>query len=83
MLVFSLNEPFNESVQTAYLKEIQQLKPENTDVILVGNKADLEPKCNREEVLAFCEQHNLSYAEVSAKTGKNLKELFLKICGEM
>ena len=79
--MFSLNEPFNEPTQTAYLKEIQKLKPENTEVILVGNKADLKPECNREEVLAFCEQHNLSYAEVSAKTGKNLRELFLEICG--
>ena len=42
--VFSLNEPFNESTQTAYLKEIQELKPENTDIILVGNKTDIELK---------------------------------------
>ena len=49
--------------------------------ILVGNKIDLETKrvISKEEGLKFASDNNISYSEVSAKTGEGILELFNEI----
>jgi len=63
---------------TNWLSEIRKL-PFNTQMILVGTKVDEVEKrsVSKEEALAFVHREGmLTYFEVSAKTGENVKELF-------
>jgi len=47
---------------------------------LVGNKADApDRKVNAEEVAAFVTDKNLQYYETSAKTGQNVRDMFITV----
>ena len=50
----------------------------NLYIYLIGNKSDLEEnrKISFEEASNFAKKNKLPYVEVSAKTGKNIKNLF-------
>jgi hypothetical protein len=46
----------------------------------VGNKADSpDRKVNAEEVASFVTDKNLQYYETSAKTGQNVKDMFITV----
>jgi small GTP-binding protein len=50
-------------------------------IILAGNKADLSPRITDEELHRFCKFHNLvEYIDCSAKTGRNVNQLFEMLC---
>ena len=51
---------------------------ENTVVILVGNKSDLTNKraVSYQQAKSLADEYGIQYYEVSAKTGKNVSELF-------
>ncbi len=50
---------------------------ENSNIVIVGNKNDLEDKreVTLEEGQKFCEEKNIEFFEVSAKNGTNLNEM--------
>eukprot|EP00826_Nyctotherus_ovalis_P001114 TRINITY_DN10136_c0_g2_i2.p1 TRINITY_DN10136_c0_g2~~TRINITY_DN10136_c0_g2_i2.p1 ORF type:complete len:103 (+),score=26.37 TRINITY_DN10136_c0_g2_i2:252-560(+) len=53
-------------------------------IAVVGNKCDLgkdEIKVSSDEAEEFAKENNVMYFETSAKTGKNIKELFNKLAG--
>ncbi len=63
---------------TNWLNEIRKL-PHNTQIVLVGTKIDNHEKrtVSKEDALNFARKEGLlTYMEVSAKTGENVKELF-------
>ncbi|MFX1318081.1 MAG: Rab family GTPase [Promethearchaeota archaeon] len=50
-------------------------------VILAGNKADLMPRITDTEVHQFCKGYEIAgYIECSAKTGRNVDQLFERLC---
>ena len=53
----------------------------NILICLIGNKTDLEEKreVSYEEGKNFAEENNLLFFETSAKDGKNIQEIFLKV----
>ncbi|KAJ3305220.1 Ras- protein Rab-2-B [Kappamyces sp. JEL0829] len=53
--------------------------------ILVANKCDQESKrqVSREEGMEFAKRHGLLYIETSAKSGKNVEELFTTLAQEV
>lgn len=55
------------------------------NVILVGNKSDLESKRKvpKSQILSFCVERNLSYVETSALTPVNVDNAFEKLCTEI
>ena len=50
---------------------------ENANIVIIGNKIDLENKreVTKEEALKFCEEKNYDFYEVSAKEGNNLNDM--------
>lgn len=43
----------------------------------MGNKADAERQVSEEEITQFAQDKNLIYYETSAKTGANVKDMFI------
>lgn len=63
-----------------WIKEIHNAKAEQAVIVLVGTKADLidQRTVTTEEAQAFAKKHNISYREVSAKSGYGIVDLFEK-----
>lgn len=48
-------------------------------MILVGNKSDMNREVDEKLAQEFCQNHNISFIETSAKTNKNVSEIFVKL----
>ena len=61
-----------------WIEELQSNNDNNPDVILVGNKSDMESKrkISSEDALEFAKEYDINYIEVSAKTGNNIDSIF-------
>ena len=46
------------------------------EIILVGNKSDLEGRVNNDRIHKFAKSINAPYIEVSAKTPENINQIF-------
>ena len=59
-------------------EELQSNNDNNPDVILVGNKSDMESKrkISTEDATEFAKEYDINYIEVSAKTGNNINNIF-------
>ena len=64
-----------------WLNEIDRYACENVNKLLVGNKSDLDGERCVEQALASSKivELGLTYMEVSAKTGQNIKEFFREL----
>ena len=81
ILVYSIDNKKSFQDIDLWIKELKVNNSPDTKLILVGNKADLEE--NREvqyvEGKKFAENYEfLDFFETSAKTGENIKKLFIK-----
>jgi Ras-related protein Rab-5C len=67
------------------LKEISDKIPDNTYIIVVGNKSDGEAKRQvpYADAKRFCDEHKFIYMETSAKTGTNIQKLFQTITNSL
>lgn len=60
-----------------WIQEVRELSPKETKIMLIGNKSDSEKReVETEEAKKFAYRENIPFYEVSAKTGKNVKEAF-------
>ncbi|KAJ3426588.1 ras-related protein rab-2a [Anaeramoeba flamelloides] len=61
-----------------WIEDARQNASENTQIIIVGNKIDLENKreVSEEEGRKFAEENGLWFLEASAKTGHNVNQIF-------
>jgi len=80
LLVYDITdkESFGTRVEE-WLKEIKNYTPDNTPIVLIGNKCDLESKRSVDQSIAkaFAEKHNLRFMETSAKDGTNVNDAFM------
>ena len=62
----------------SWIEDCKGQSPKSIFIILVGNKNDLENErqVSYEEGLEFAKNNNIVFFETSAKTGKNISELF-------
>ena len=83
LIVFDLNDRKSFGNMRGWFDNLDKHN-DNDDVqkIIVGNKSDLERKVSKEEIDALVKEFKLLYVETSAKTGKNVVEVFQKL-GEM
>jgi len=58
---------------------LQRRGDANCIIALAGNKSDMDRVVEKDEASAFAEENGILYMETSAKTGQNIKELFLAI----
>ena len=80
LLIFDITKRDTFEKLDYWLTDLQE-NSDNLDylfIYLIGNKIDLEAerKVSTEEANKFAQENNLSYIEVSAKTGFNIKKLF-------
>ena len=65
-----------------WLKELKENnRIDELFICLVGNKIDLEEKrvISKEEGENYAKENNISFIEVSARTGKGINDLFLRV----
>eukprot|EP01114_Cavostelium_apophysatum_P011404 TRINITY_DN25649_c0_g1_i1.p1 TRINITY_DN25649_c0_g1~~TRINITY_DN25649_c0_g1_i1.p1 ORF type:complete len:211 (+),score=43.91 TRINITY_DN25649_c0_g1_i1:73-705(+) len=80
LLVYDVSneESFKGRVEE-WLKEIRRYTPDNTPIVLVGNKSDLPRVVDASAVNAFAAKHNLQHFETSAKEGTNVNQAFMAL----
>ena len=81
IIVYAIDSKESFKALQLWLNEIKTESNPDIDIILVGNKADLDDKREIEKNFGekFCEDNNLSlFMETSAKTGLNAENLFIK-----
>ena len=81
ILVYSIDQRESFDDLDLWIKELKANNSPDTKLILVGNKLDLEDKrkVQYEEGKKLAQDFNfIGFFETSAKTGKNIKDMFLK-----
>ncbi|MCQ2817674.1 MAG: GTP-binding protein [archaeon] len=75
VLVYDItNKSTYEEITKYWLPQVKENSPENTIIIICGNKSDLYEyeDVDSEEVTTFCEDNNVKFYLVSAKTGSGI-----------
>ena len=81
LLVYDITnrETFDEV--SKWLTDIKESNPYNTNIILIGNKLDLEDyrQVSYEEGKKFADDNKIEFIETSAKTGANVGSSFINM----
>ena len=85
ILVFDISNLDSFDELAAWLGDLHSLCAVNAQILLVGNKSDLENErqVSQQKVKEFADEHHLEYIETSAKTGKNVVEAFTRLAYEI
>ena len=69
----------------SWIEDCKKHSPKTVFLVLIGNKNDLENnrKVSYDEGVDFAKQYGMLFLETSAKTGKNINEVFLNSCNEI
>ena len=78
LIVFDLTSHESFEALPLWIENYYKNGPEQKNIILIGNKKDLEEdrKVSSEEAEAFAETNNMMYFETSAKDGENIDYVF-------
>ena len=73
-----------ESIKS-WIEDCRKQCPKTILLVLIGNKVDLENEreVSYEEGADFAKQYEMFFYETSAKTGKNIDEVFIKTTNEI
>eukprot|EP01134_Creolimax_fragrantissima_P007815 CFRG7815T1 len=67
-----------------WVKELHRQASPDIVIALAGNKCDLSQRAvDEDEVIAYAQEHDILFMETSAKSAKNVNELFLEIAKKM
>ncbi|KAL2109508.1 hypothetical protein VUR80DRAFT_2350 [Thermomyces stellatus] len=86
LLVFSITSSSSLGELAQLRDEIIRIKDdENVPIVIVGNKADLEDQraVPRARAFAISQQWGAPYYEASARTRRNVNEVFIDLCRQM
>ncbi|KAF6011356.1 hypothetical protein HII13_002718 [Brettanomyces bruxellensis] len=85
LVVYDITQKASLDKAKYWIKELQKQASNNIVIALVGNKTDLEEERQipTEEAQAFANEAGLLFFEVSAKSGKGIKECFREIALKM
>jgi len=80
LLVFDITEEGSFGKAKFWVGEMQQHGNEGVKIVLVGNKSDLDDRraVSEKEAQDYADSNGFPYFEVSAKTGQNVQEMFVK-----
>ena len=81
VLVYDITDPSSFEEVSGWLTEIQKQGNARIQVLLLGNKCDLESHrlVDHAEGKAFAEQHGLTFFETSAATSHNVNTAFYEV----
>eukprot|EP01083_Nonionella_stella_P189826 702838_1 len=86
IVVYDITDKDSFTNVEQWLKEIERYASENVNILLVGNKSDLETKraVETETGKEFAEQNNkITFIEASAKNASNVERAFLTMATEI
>ncbi|XP_025097759.1 ras-related protein Rab-5C-like [Pomacea canaliculata] len=86
VVVYDINNANTFTRALAWVKELRQQTTNSVLIVLAGNKADLASEHRAvpvEEGRSFAEENGLVFAEVSAKTGMAVQEVFMTIAHKL
>ena len=86
IVVFSLESLDSFYKVNKWIEKIQNNKAEDSIIILIGNKSDLNNSriISKELIEDYCKKNDIeNYFETSAKTGENVHELFKNILKQL
>ena len=78
IIVYEISNKKSFENISSWIEECKNTAPKSILMVLVGNKCDLEDnrEVTEEEGREFAEKNGMLFFETSAKTGKNVEELF-------
>lgn len=84
LLVFDITNQTSFHNTSRWLEEIQEYA-QGTEIILLGNKSDLNHLhgVSKDEALDLARKNNCSYFETSALTGKGVEEAFVQLVSQI
>jgi small GTP-binding protein len=80
IIVYDITNKQSFNNINTWIDDCKNQSPKTIFFVLVGNKSDLENKrqVNYNEGLKFAQENNILFFESSAKTGKNVEDIFYK-----
>jgi GTPase SAR1 family protein len=81
LLVFAIDDAASFSKVGTWLEDIRNLAMTNAQIMLIGNKLDLDDKrqVSNQEAEDYAKQNGLIYCEMSAKTAAFVSDSFLHL----
>lgn len=85
LVVFDISNRKSFDDIGVWVQEFRNVAGENTVVLLVGNKVDLEEKrvVSKEEAEEWAKKNSCIYCETSARNGEGIKPLFTLLVDEL
>ena len=79
IIVYDITRAASFQTLKNWVRELQQLGPENIVIAVCGNKSDLEDKreVSTAEAKAYADEIQALFLETSAKLNKNVQDLFV------
>lgn len=78
-VVFDVTDKRSFRKLPVWLKEIQDMADKDTHIMILGNKVDGEREVNYDDIEPYLISGHFRYREISAKTGKGVKESFMEM----
>ena len=82
IIVYDITDENSFKSVKDWIEDCQTYASKYINLVLVGNKIDLEQerKISKEDGLELATEYGMEFFEASAKTGKNIEDIFSKIC---
>ena len=77
-MIYDITNSKTFDALSRWLEDIKEFGPEDINIIIVGNKLDLnyQREVSYQDASMLAEKYNIKYVEVSALTGKNVPDIF-------
>lgn len=68
-----------DSLSFSKVKKMLEMKQNHKNVVLIGNKADLQPHFDKKIVQEICEKYNIENFEVNSNDKSNVQQVMMTI----